>query len=431
MELRARFGAVSADQPGMIRQLGTVDAAVIGVGSMLGAGVFAVWGAAAAAAGNGLILGLGIAAVVAFCNATSSARLAASFPESGGTYVFARYQLSDFWGFSAGWAFVVGKLASCGAIALTVGAYLWPAQQRPVAVLAVILITLVNLGGLSRTARVTRLLLIPTLVALGIAVTAAVFGRLESADTTPLAPPVSPFWPVEADLLGILRAGGLIFFAFAGYARIATLAEEVRDPSVIFKRVVPAALVIVLVVYTIVAIAMLLRLPIADLADADAPLRQVTEIGPWSSLAPVVQLGAGIAALGVLLNLIPGISRTMLAMGRRRDLPAWFAELSPRRSMPLRAELIVAAIVILLVLTVDLRGAIAASGVAILGYYAITNLAALRLDGTWRHSVLAVLGLIGCLVLALALPVQAIVVAAIAMMIGLGGRTMIRRATLR
>ena len=152
----------SPDTPVLVelrRRLGLADAITIGAGSMIGAGVFTAWAPAADAAGRALLIGLVIAAAVAFCNATSSAQLAALHPESGGTYVYARYRLGPAWGHLAGWGFVVGKTASCAAMALAVGAYVWPAHQRLAAVLAVLLITAVNLGGLERTAFVTRWLL--------------------------------------------------------------------------------------------------------------------------------------------------------------------------------------------------------------------------------------------------------------------------------
>src|SRR6056297_140098 len=148
------------------RHLGVADAVVVGAGSMIGAGVFAAWGPASEAAGTGLIIGLAIAGVVAFCNATSSAQLAAVHPESGGTYVYARHRIGPAWGHLAGWGFVVGKTASCVAMALTVGAYLWPDQARAVGVAAVIGIVIMNLGGLSRTVAVTRVLLAVSLCAL-------------------------------------------------------------------------------------------------------------------------------------------------------------------------------------------------------------------------------------------------------------------------
>ena len=105
---------------------------------MIGAGVFAAIGPAAEAAGSGLLIGLAVAAVVAYCNATSSAQLAAIYPASGGTYVYGRERLGPLWGFLAGWGFVVGKTASCAAMALTFGAYAGPdARRAPLAVGAV------------------------------------------------------------------------------------------------------------------------------------------------------------------------------------------------------------------------------------------------------------------------------------------------------
>src|SRR5215813_9548953 len=125
---------------------------------MIGAGIFVALAPAAAAAGSGLLIGLAVAAVVAYCNATSSARLAALYPESGGTYVYGRERLGKFWGFLAGWSFVVGKTASCAAMALTVGSYVWPGQERLVAVLAVLVLTGVNYAGIQRSAQVNRVI---------------------------------------------------------------------------------------------------------------------------------------------------------------------------------------------------------------------------------------------------------------------------------
>jgi APA family basic amino acid/polyamine antiporter len=205
------------------RRLGVADAVVIGAGSMIGAGVFVAWSPAAEAAGTGLIIGLVIAGVVAFCNAASSAQLAAVHPESGGTYVYGRRQLGAFWGHLAGWGFVVGKTASCAAMALTVGAYLWPEQDRTVAVAAVVGITAVNIGGLSRTVAVTRVLLVVSVSAL----VAVVVAGWSSSDAD-----LDRIVPIDGDAYGVLQSAGFLFFAFAGYARIATLGEEVKDPEV-------------------------------------------------------------------------------------------------------------------------------------------------------------------------------------------------------
>ncbi|MEZ5295036.1 MAG: APC family permease [Ilumatobacteraceae bacterium] len=383
------------------RQLGLSDAIVIGAGSMIGAGVFAAWSPAARAAGSGLIVGLVIAAVVAFCNATSSAQLAALHPESGGTYVYGRRRLGHAWGHLAGWGFVVGKTASCAAMALTVGAYLWPAHERWVAVAAVAAITIVNIGGLSRTVLVTRGLLAVSLAALAAVVASGWTSSSASLDR---------ITPIEGDLHGIVRSAGFLFFAFAGYARIATLGEEVRDPATTIPKAIPRALAAVLVVYAVVGVTALAVVDADLLALTDAPLRLVADAGDLP-VGGIVRIGAGIAALGVLLNLIPGVSRTTLAMARNRELPHWFAHVDERRSLPIRAELTVAAVVIGLVVVLELRGAIAVSGVAVLTYYAITNAAALTLADDERRwpKPIAVLGLVGCVVLIAALPWRAVV----------------------
>lgn len=400
------------------RRLGLGDAVVVGAGSMIGAGVFAAWAPAAGAAGTGLLVGLAIAAVVAFCNATSSAQLAAVYPESGGTYVYGRRQLGPAWGHLAGWGFVVGKTASCAAMAITAGAYLWPEQERGVAIAAVVVIVVVNIGGLSRTVAVTRVLLAVAVVSLA----AIVVAGWSSPDAS-----LARISPLDGDLLGILRSAGFLFFAFAGYARIATLGEEVRDPETTIPRAIPLALGGVLIVYAIVGVTALAVVPTEALAATDAPLRLVVEAGPLDALGPLTRVGAGLAALGVLLNLIPGVSRTGLAMARRHELPVWFAHIDGRRSLPLRAELTVALVVIALVLVFDLRSALAVSGVAVLTYYAITNAAALTLRPDQRRwpRALAIAGLIGCVVLAVTLPLSAVIAGAAVLAVGVVVRRVI------
>jgi APA family basic amino acid/polyamine antiporter len=393
------------------RTLGLSDAVVIGAGSMIGAGVFAAWAPAAEAAGTGLLVGLAIAAVIAWCNATSSAQLAARHPESGGTYVYARERLGPGWGHLAGWGFVVGKTASCAAMALTVGAYLWPDRDRLVAVAAVALITIVNLGGLSRTVAVTKALLAISLAALVAVVVAG--ASSDEADLGRLT-------PIDASGFDILQSAGFLFFAFAGYARIATLGEEVRDPARTIPRAIPLALGVVLVVYAVVGVTALAVVDADALAATAAPLRLVVEAGSFDRLAGIVRVGAGIAALGVLLNLIPGVSRTTLAMARRRELPSWLGLVSARRSLPVRAEVTVAAVVIVLIVALDLRSAIGISGVAVLTYYAITNASALTMSAAERRwpRALAVVGVVGCVTLAVTLPWRMVVTGALTLLVG-------------
>ncbi|MEO3779124.1 APC family permease [Micromonospora sp. B11E3] len=388
----------------LARRLGVPDAVVVGLGSMLGAGVFVVFApAAAAAGGSGLLVALAVAGFVAFCNATSSARLAARYPESGGTYVYGRERLGPFAGFLAGWGFVVGKTASCAAMALTIGAYLWPGRARLVAVVAVIAVTAVNLRGIGKTATATKVLVGVVLAVLALVAATGIVGG--GFAPTRLGSP-------GGGAHGVLAAAGLLFFAFAGYARIATLGEEVRDPERTIPRAVPLALGVVLAIYLVLAVVALGVLGADRLAGSAAPLADVVTASGLPGLAWVVRAGATVAVTGVLLSLLAGVGRTLLAMARRRDVPHALAAVDAVHRVPRRAELAVAAVVTLVVAAGDVRGAIGFSSCTVLVYYAITNAAALTLgrdpDRKLPVRLLAALGLVGCVTLAVSLPAASV-----------------------
>lgn len=409
--------------PQLQRRFGVGDAVVIGLGSMIGAGIFAAFAPAARAAGSGLLVGLAIAAVVAYCNATSSARLAARYPASGGTYVYGRERLGDFWGYLAGWGFVIGKTASCAAMALTVGSYAWPGHERPVAIAAVVALTAVNYVGIQKTVWLTR-----SVVALVLAVLAAVVAASCTSGSAEIA---RLELSGDAGVGGVLEAAGLLFFAFAGYARIATLGEEVRDPERTIPRAIPLALGITLLVYVAVAVAVLTVLGPGGLAGTTAPLTDTVRAAGVPELAPVVRVGAAVAALGSLLALILGISRTTLAMARDHHLPHALAAVHPRFHVPHRAELAVGAVVVALVAFADLRGAIGFSSFGVLAYYAIANASAWTLtSGEGRPPrAVPVIGLAGCLVLAFSLPLSSVVTGAIVLAAGVIAYFVRRRIT--
>ncbi|MFJ5028968.1 APC family permease [Streptomyces sp. NPDC088560] len=381
---------------GLRRTLGVRDAVVVGLGSMIGAGVFSALGPAARAAGSGLLPGLALAAVVAYCNAMSSARLAARHPASGGTYVYGRERLGAFWGYLAGWAFVVGKTASCAAMALTLGAYVWPGQAHAPAVAAVVALTAVNYGGIQKSAWLTRAIVAVVLAVLAAVVVVCLASGRAGAERLDIG--------LSSGANGVLQAAGLLFFAFAGYARIATLGEEVRDPARTIPRAVPLALGITLLVYACVAVAVLAVLGPALLGQAAAPLADAVRAAGAPGLVPVVRAGAAVAALGSLLALILGVSRTTLAMARDGHLPAALAAVHPRFRVPHRAELAVGSVVAVLAATVDVRGAIGFSSFGVLAYYAVANASAWTLSPAPRSRVVPVAGLLGCATLAFALP---------------------------
>ena len=427
----AGIGPGSSTGQATSRQLGATDAVVVGLSSMLGAGVFAAFGPAAAAAGPLLLAALGVAALVAYANATSSAQLAAQYPHSGGTYVYAGAQLGPRWGFMAGWAFVVGKTASCAAMALTFATYLVPdspVAQRALSVAALAALTAINCRGITRTARVARLLLVVTLIVLVLAVVVILqtpglsFGRL--AGVEPVGAGTSAY--------GVLQGAGLLFFAFAGYARIATLGDEVANPERTIPRAILIALGSTFAIYLTVGATLLAALGPHALAATDAALRDAAAgVTAWAG--PVIVIGASAASLGALLALLAGVSRITLTMARSRDLPHPFGAVGPT-GVPVRAQLAVGCAAAVLSATVgDLTVMIAVSGFGVLLYYGLANASAFtqgRGHRRWPRA-LNIVGVLGCLTLATTLPPHGIALAGLMFVAGLGVREVIRRHSRR
>ncbi|MET3142639.1 UNVERIFIED_ORG: APA family basic amino acid/polyamine antiporter [Arthrobacter sp. UYEF2] len=407
------------------RRLGVFDATSIGLGSMLGAGVFVVFAPAAGLAGQFLVLSVLIAGAVAYCNAVASAELAARYPASGGTYVYGRKRLGEWPGFLAGWGFVSGKTASCAAMALTFGHYVAPGYAVPVAIAAVVALTAVNMFGITRTALLTRILLCVVLATLVFVAVAAIVGPHPSGFSTG----GTADGGAAAGLSGVLPAAGLMFFAFAGYARIATLGEEVKDPARTIPRAILAALAGAFVIYLALALLLQNHLTEGRLAATSAPLLDAVVNSQLAAGAPVVQAGAAAACLGALLALVTGVGRTTLAMARERDLPAPLARVGGRHAVPFVAELAVAAVVILLILTTDVMTVVGFSSFGVLIYYAATNAAAYTLEEHPAHGPrwLNVAGFISCLLLAFTLPPASVLGMAAVLAAGAAGRFVVLR----
>ena len=412
---------------------------------MIGAGVFVAFAPAAARAGSLVWVSLAIAAVVAVCNALSSARLAAQFPAAGGTYVYGRELLGPLPGFLAGWGFIVGKTASCAAMALTVGLYIWPEQAHLVAAAAVLGLTVLSVFGVQRTATVAKVLVAVVLAVLvvflalawlapsaGSVINAAGAdgeGAAAAGAALSSAPAVDDeAWPLR--MIGVLGGAGFCFFAFAGYARIATLGEEVRDPARTIPKAIVAAISLVIVVYALVLGAIVNVLGIGGVAAGAAPVLDAAERIGGGQFAPVVRVAAGIAALGALLGGILGVSRTTLAMARDRHLPAPLASVHPTARTPYIAEICVGVLVAGIVLLADVREAIGFSSFAVLIYYLVANTAALRLDRARRRlpAWVPVLGAVGCVIVAGSLPWQSVVGGVVVFVVGGLVYTVTRRA---
>lgn len=385
-------------QPTLERRLGLGGAVAIGVGAMLGTGVFAAWTPAYQLAGSMLLVSLGIAAAVAGLNAWSTAALARVHPEAGGAYAYGRLRLGRPAGAVAGWAFVLGKIASAGAAALTIGAYVAPAYQRPIGLAAIAIVLLLDLRGVTKTAAVSAVIsgvVIVVLLWLWIASRAGDASPASTATATGA-------WGGAG---GVLGAAGLLFVAFAGYARIATLGEEVRDPRRTLPRAIAISFAVVASVYLLVAVALLTSLSAVPIEEwSAAPLETLARLAGDGVLTPAVRVAAVLAAGGALLSLLAGVGRTLFAMGRGGDAPQPLTSVS-RHGVPHRAQVVAALGAGLVVLVGGIGVALGVSAVSILTYYGVAHLAALRLgaDEGRPPRLVPVVGLLGCVVVAASL----------------------------
>ncbi|MGB5937754.1 MAG: APC family permease [Ornithinimicrobium sp.] len=413
----------------MRRTLGLSQAVTIGIASMIGAGVFVVWAPAAQRAGGWLLLSLMLVAVVAACNAYTSAILAVRYPAAGGTYVYGTRCLGPFAGYLAGWCFVVGKIASCAAMALTIGVYLVPDHERIAAVLAVLVLSAANAFGAHRSASLSKVLVSVVLSVLaGLAIStlwAAVTG-------SPSLASAASSKAMEPTAYGVFQAAGLLFFACAGYARIATLAEEVKNPERTLTQAVGITFCVVVSVYVLVAMVVLATIGVDGAAASVAPVAAVADVLWGGDFGWVVQVAVLCAAGGALLNMLLGVSRMMLAMARDQHFPRALAFVGGPHQLPWLAEAAVTVVVLAVVLSLDVRGAIGFSSFGVLLYYAVTNLSAWTVRGSswWRHGI-PVIGLIGCLTLVATLPLPSVIGGVVVIAAGIGWYRITSMATMR
>jgi basic amino acid/polyamine antiporter, APA family len=402
------------------RRIGVPGAIAIGLGAMIGAGLFYVWAPAAAIAGPWLPAAVAIAAVIAVLNALSTAQLAMEHPVSGGAYAYGRAEAGERVGFAAGWMFLTGKTASAAAIAVIAGQHLWPEHAAWVGAAAIVVLAALNMLGVRVTAWVSSgivaVVLVVVLVAL---VWAATGGEATLTPTAAAAPAPGP--------VPVLTAAGMLFFAFAGYARMATLGEEVREP----RRTLPIAIVlglgIVLALYAAVGWATSTRLG-DDLPRSATPLADLA--GPPALHALVLGAGA-LACLGSLMGILAGLSRTGLAMARERDLPGPLSTIAARTRTPVVAEAATAVAAIAAALLLPAGSLVAFSSTCVLTYYAIAHVSAIRMRGhgrrMWLPTWLPWAGAAACLLVVLTLPWQGVLAAAAWLGLGLAARALLRR----
>ncbi|MGD9563114.1 MAG: APC family permease [Pyrinomonadaceae bacterium] len=387
------------------RDLTLVDAVGIGLGAIIGAGIFVVTGVAAGVAGPAFLVGLLLAGVAATCNALSSAELAAEYPQSGGTYEYGYRLLTPAFGFAAGWMFLASKLAAGGTVALGFGGYfsrLFPqVPQRWAAVAAAIILTAANLFGIKKAGRLNTAVVAVTLLALLYFVAAGI--PTFSVDN------LVPFAP--HGFARIAESAALLFFAYTGYARIATLGEEVSEPRKTIPRAVVITIVVSVLLYSAVALVAVGNVGAGALAETNSPLQRAAEGFAWPNVPLVVGVGATTAMLGVLLSQIVGISRMMFAMARRGDLPKVLEHTSERYSVPDAGILLSGLVIVLLSIFGTLEWVLSAAAFTILLYYLIANIAALKLKPEKKiyPRWVAILGAVSCGLLAVSLNFGAVI----------------------
>ncbi len=415
-------------------QLGLAGALWLGLGSIFGTGVFVAIGLALDVTGDYVLAAVALAGLLALANALSSAQLAAAYPVSGGTYEYAYRLIDARVGFAAGWLFLLAKSASAATAALGVVAYanvmlggpLAPGLSGPMAAALVLMVTALVASGWRRSTVLNAVLVSVTLVALLAFVAVAL---ATSATETALA--ASSTVTEAFDLRDFGYATALMFVAYTGYGRLATLGEEVRDPTRTIPRAIVLTLAVSVVVYLLVAAGLVRLAPFTTgglvggggqvLAKALSPLGLPT-------VKALVSVGAIAAMLGVLLNLLLGLSRVALAAGRRGDLPTSLARLDAR-SEPVMAVWAVGLAIAGLSLVGSVALTWAFSALTVLVYYGLTHVAALRLSPKQQRYPrwVAVAGLVACLGLTLFVPLAIWAVAVGLVAIGFGVRWAVRR----
>lgn len=390
---------------GLLRLLTLKDAVGIGLGAIIGAGIFVVTGIAAGVSGPAFVVGLLVAGIIATFNALSSAQLAAKYPHSGGTYEYGYILINPLFGFSAGWMFLISKLSAAGVVAIGFGSYFY--QLFPISspmaysVLAVVLLTAANYFGVKKAGILNLLIVTITLVSL----LYLVFSGIPKVNVSNFMP-FAPF-----GVLGIAEAAALLFFAFTGYARIATLAEEVAEP----KKTIPKAIIITIVtailLYAAISIVAIGVIGTENMARSKSPLQVVADALSTPAVSVIVTIGASTAMLGVLLSQVLGISRMMLAMGRRNDLPPFFETIHKKYRVPHIGILITGAIILLLTIVGTFEFIVRSATFTILLYYSITNIAAIKQPKSERMygRLIPIFGLLGCLIMSVSLPLNVII----------------------
>ncbi len=378
------------------RTLTLKNSIFLGMSSMIGAGLFVNIAPAAVVSSYSLIFGLLIASILAFSNASSSAQLAKLYPKTGGTYLYARKVLGDKASLFAGVVFIIGKIVSSIAIALTFGNYLFPSLHRIIGIALVVLVTLVSYFGATKTASVAKWFVYSVSGILLFYVISVVTSKNFNSTI-----PITEGLTIES----LLLSSSIWFFAFTGYSRLATFGEEVKNPEIIIPKAILTGLGITATLYLLTTYVTLGIVDPSIIQNSSTPLKVAFEVSRFSSFSFLISIASTIASASVLLALMPGISRVVVAMSRDKYLPITLSTIHKKFNSAYYADILLSIVVVIGILYFDVVEAIKLSSFFILLYYSLTNYSVIKLEKSKRlYSVsIAYLGLLGCLCLAISL----------------------------
>ena len=417
----------------------------MGLGSIIGTGVFVSIAIGTDIAGSSVLIAIILAAFLALFNGLSSAQLAAAHPVSGGTYEYGYHFLNHWFGFTAGWTFLVAKSASAATAILGTVSYSFhmagispgPVTHLIAGYVLLLTVTLLVRGGIRQSDRANRWMVLITLI--GLLLFAGAAWLTNGLPTTPFGDAMRQMTGDVASITGagdatgaigalgpnstpathntpgshntpvasLFYATALMFVAYTGYGRIATLGEEVKNPQKTIPRAIITTMIVVVLLYLLITATVIQLMGAeafaATLQGEAAPLVMASEILQISWIRWAVSIAAITAMTGVLLNLLLGLSRVLLSMARRSDMPTQFQTIHPSSGSPTKAVWGSFAIIAILLSTGSVQFTWSFSAVTVLIYYAITNLAALRLRGDERRfpAWISLAGLAGCLFLTL------------------------------
>jgi basic amino acid/polyamine antiporter, APA family len=409
---------MSPTQPepaGLKREIGLFGATALGIGAIIGSGIFIVTGIVSGMAGPAMIISVLVAGVIALFSALSVAELSAYLPEEGGTYAYARELISPFAGFIAGWIWIFSNIFVGAAVSLGFAHYfatLFPALPvKGIAVIICLIFILINYIGLKESTILNNILVTFKVVILLFFI-AFGLGFFSTTNLIPFAP---------SGISGILSGAALIFFAYTGFARVTLMAEEVKNPRITIPRSIYLALAISTGLYIVVSIIAVGLVGTSALSQSGSPLADAIRITGSYPAVLLISLGAMIATASVLLTTIMGISRIVFAMSRKADLPAFLTHIHPRFNTPHYAIWISGAFMIAAILLADLTLVVAVGTFAMLVFYLIADIAAFRIPSDYQQypRIVPVIGVVSCITLIGFLTINSWIIGCIGLAIGI------------